>query len=107
MKVTIATNQCDEAKLKLVKILISEINIVVWGERRKMRAIEMVYGVLYDGAAMEPSLATYWQVVVNARRLLTKSTDILHTANRVMRLRIQQTAEEEVIAAPGPVEWLI
>ncbi len=60
---------------------------MVWGEKRKMRAIEIVYGVLYDGTAMEPSLATYWQVFVNARRMLTKSTEMLYTAKRVIKLK--------------------
>ncbi len=47
-----------------------------------MRGIEIVYGVLYDGTAMEPSLATYWQAFVNARRMMTKSLDMLYTAKQ-------------------------
>ena len=39
MKVITATNQWAEANPKLIKVLISEISIVVWGEKRKMRAI--------------------------------------------------------------------
>ncbi len=59
-----------------------------WGQKRKMRAYEIVYGILYDGACLEPGLALMWQVIANARRMMLKCRSMEEATKRVVASRI-------------------
>lgn len=97
---------------------------MVWGRTRKLRAMEVVMGLLCEAIDFYLRSAMVWNTIANARRMMSKDPRILKQAKQMCRIREcrnnqatmkegarpsrrlnQKTSEEEVrrrnLAQPG------
>ena len=72
IKVFVAATQWGRAKVASISILTSEILRVAWGKTRKLRAMEIVLGLLREATDYHPRSAMIWNTIANARRMMTK-----------------------------------
>ena len=70
-----------------ISVLTSEILRVIWGRTRKLRAMEIVLGLLYEATAFHPRSAMIWDTIANARRMMMKDGKILQQAKQMCKLR--------------------
>ena len=82
MKVLTTCMQWGKPRQHIIKSLRSQIGLAIWGKNRKMRCPEILWGLLYDGAELEPNHAIAWQNLQIARRALTKNADMKEVAWR-------------------------
>ncbi len=72
--------------LPRVDLQVKAANTVVgalWGKRRKMRAKEVVLGVIHDPTRVDPTSSLVYRRLLDARRALSRSPDRLLHATHV------------------------
>ena len=82
-----AATQWGRAKMASISILTSKIHRVVWGKTRKLRAMEIVLGLLHEATDYHPRSAMIWNTIANARRMMMKDGKILQQAKQMCELR--------------------
>ena len=87
LKVFAAPTQWARAKTSTIATLTTDILKVVWGRTRKLRCMEVVYGMLYDAAELHPVSVMVWQTLSTARRMLLKDAGIMQEAKEALRQR--------------------
>ena len=93
MKVLTACMQWGKPRQQKLKALKSQIGLAIWGKNRRLRCSEILWGLLYDGAELEPDHAIVWQNLQKARRTFTKNSDMRQTAIRMIK-KWQQRSEK-------------
>ncbi len=91
--------------LPRVELQVKAANTVtgaLWGRRRKLRAKEVVLGLLHDPAKVDPASSLLYKRLLDARRVLKRSTERLLYATHVNNLLGE--LDEPPIA--GPVHGL-
>ena len=83
MKVFVAATQWGRARVASISILTSEVLRVVWGKTRKLRAMEIVLGLLHEATDFHPRSAMIWNTIANARRMMAKDGKILQQAKEI------------------------
>lgn len=85
IKVLTACMQWGKPKQKAIDSLRNQIVLAIWGKNRRTRCPEILWGLLYDGAEIEPSHAITWQNLQTARRILTTNASMKEVAIRVIK----------------------
>ena len=86
LKVFVAATQWGRAKVASISILTSEVLRVVWGKTRKLRAKEVVLGLLHEATDYHPRSAMIWSSIANARRMMMKDDKILQQAKETCEM---------------------
>lgn len=87
LKVFTAATQWGRAKMADISKLISEILRVVRGRTRKLRAMEVVLGLLYEATDYHPGSAMVWNSIATARRMIMKDSNRLQQTKQLYELR--------------------
>ena len=85
MKVLTACMQWGKPRQQKLKTPKSQIGLAIWGKNRRLRCPEILWGLLYDGAELEPDHAIVWQNLQIARRTLAKNNDMRQTDIRMIK----------------------
>ena len=80
--------------MSTISQLNSEILKVIWGKTRQARAMEVVFGLLYEATDYHPRSAMIWNTMANARRMLMKDDSIKQHAIKVSRIREKRGMED-------------
>ena len=98
IKVFVASTQWGIANMANIATLTSEIIRVMRGTTRKLRAAEIVFGLIHEATDYHPRSAMIWNTIANARRMMNKDGKILQQAKEMCerrRERISKTQEQQ------------